>query len=541
MTESLSTPVQTRAKEMGIKSFVFKPGLSKLDPEQFEADLKAFAAQDRGRRPPAPARPPRPAAPAPARRRAGRGARAPSRARAAARRRRPPTSCRASWRCCGSGWTSCGGPQDADADRGPRHEGGPGVLRAVGPLPGQERRAARPRRVRPHRPGRRLNLLARELVIPLAERSIFSDVVSARRGFTGPLPASALTTDLMDSIGRLKGGDAALLPLVTHRETIAVLYGDNPESGAAPGTPRRPARSSSTRPASPSRTPSCSARSTPSSRTGVGSGLMNAGRPLEEEPGVLRHVPRRPRNSRRSCSRRTSGSASRSRTSRPAAARRRSAPTTTVSDLTRRIRELEERLSEVEARYRKVEEENKEFADRYIEIEEQNNNLANLYVASYQLHSTLDYKEVIRIVQEIVINLIGAEAFHLFMVSEKTGQLELETSEGQEAPVTAIAIGEGIIGTAAKTGRELLRGAGGPPRAHALRPADRGHPPEDQGERDRGHLHQQAAGPEDGLHHHGLRAVHAAGRPRRHRDLLGQAVLDVRDGSSPPCRASSTC
>jgi hypothetical protein len=85
-------------------------------------------------------------------------------------------------------------------------------------------------------------------------------------------------------------------------------------------------------------------------------------------------------------------------------------------------------------RYRKVEEENKEFADRYIEIEEQNNNLANLYVASYQLHSTLDYREVIRIVQEIVINLIGAEAFHIFVVSDKTGQLELETSEGATRP-----------------------------------------------------------------------------------------------------------
>ncbi|PYQ45518.1 MAG: diguanylate phosphodiesterase, partial [Acidobacteria bacterium] len=108
-----------------------------------------------------------------------------------------------------------------------------------------------------------------------------------------------------------------------------------------------------------------------------------------------------------------------------------------------RVRELEQRLQEVETRYRKVEEENKEFADRYIEIEEQNNNLANLYVASYQLHSTLDYREVIRIVQEIVINLIGAEAFHIFVVSDKTGQLELETSEGASAPVTTIGIGEG--------------------------------------------------------------------------------------------------
>jgi putative methionine-R-sulfoxide reductase with GAF domain len=123
-----------------------------------------------------------------------------------------------------------------------------------------------------------------------------------------------------------------------------------------------------------------------------------------------------------------------------------------VKELSQRTRELEERLAEMEARHKKVEEENKEFADRYIEIEEQNNNLANLYVASYQLHSTLDYKEVVRIVQEIVINLIGAEVFHLFMVSEKTGQLELETSEGETAPLTSIPLGQGLIGQAAQTG-----------------------------------------------------------------------------------------
>src|SRR5882672_6172461 len=123
-----------------------------------------------------------------------------------------------------------------------------------------------------------------------------------------------------------------------------------------------------------------------------------------------------------------------------------------VKELQRRIRELEERLAEVEARYRKVEDENKEFADRYIEIEEQNNNLANLYVASYQLHSTLDYKEVVRIVQEIVINLIGAEAFHILMVGEKSGQLELECSEGQAAPDGPVVMGEGLIGKAAKSG-----------------------------------------------------------------------------------------
>jgi putative methionine-R-sulfoxide reductase with GAF domain len=127
-----------------------------------------------------------------------------------------------------------------------------------------------------------------------------------------------------------------------------------------------------------------------------------------------------------------------------------------VRALQQRQRELEEKLAEIEARYRKVEEENKEFADRYIEIEEQNNNLANLYVASYQLHSTLDYKEVIRIVQEIVINLIGAEAFHVLIVSEKTGHLEVEASEGQTPARVSLALGQGIIGKAAQTGENYF-------------------------------------------------------------------------------------
>ena len=45
MAETLGPALQARAKQMGISSFVFKPGLSKLDPQQFRADLPAFAAK----------------------------------------------------------------------------------------------------------------------------------------------------------------------------------------------------------------------------------------------------------------------------------------------------------------------------------------------------------------------------------------------------------------------------------------------------------------------------------------------------------------
>ncbi len=89
-----------------------------------------------------------------------------------------------------------------------------------------------------------------------------------------------------------------------------------------------------------------------------------------------------------------------------------------IEVLRKRIESLEKEKREFELRQQQVEEENKDFAQRYIEIEEQNNNLANLYVASYQLHSTLDFQEVLNIVVEIVINLIGAEVFSLMLLDE---------------------------------------------------------------------------------------------------------------------------
>ena len=83
-------------------------------------------------------------------------------------------------------------------------------------------------------------------------------------------------------------------------------------------------------------------------------------------------------------------------------------------------------------RIQKVEEENLDFANRYVEIENENNMLANLYIASYQLHSTLDFREVLQIITEIVINLIGAEEFAIMLIDDKTNKLQAVASEGLE-------------------------------------------------------------------------------------------------------------
>ncbi|MBT0662976.1 GAF domain-containing protein [Geobacter pelophilus] len=121
--------------------------------------------------------------------------------------------------------------------------------------------------------------------------------------------------------------------------------------------------------------------------------------------------------------------------------------------LMQRISELESEKTEILERIRQIEEENKDFANRYVEIESENNNLANLYIASYQLHSTLDFPEVLQIIIEIVINLIGAENFAIMLLDEKTSMLEAVASEGVDREdVPKVHMGEGVIGDVAKTG-----------------------------------------------------------------------------------------
>jgi len=118
-------------------------------------------------------------------------------------------------------------------------------------------------------------------------------------------------------------------------------------------------------------------------------------------------------------------------------------------ELLARIDNLEQEYQTVRERLRQVEEENQQFADRYIEIEEENNNLANLYVASYQLHSTLDLDEVLKIIIEIVINLVGAEVFAVYILDESTGELGVAASEGVAMDdFPRCKIGSGPIGKA---------------------------------------------------------------------------------------------
>jgi CheY-like chemotaxis protein len=213
--ETFDEKLRSRAKRLGVSLLAYKPGLSKLDPLQYEADLRAFGdklARDllprlEGRRRGA-ARPVPPEAPHP-----GEAARETVLRSALEEMRRSPDP-------------------DLVAFL---------LLRAA--------RAFFPRvllfvvkdeRLRglsgfgPVDSGDSLDLLARGISVALEPASPFSQAVASGKAWTGPLPEDGPMRGLLDRIGSLGAATAAILPVRAQREMIAVLYGDAPEGGTLP-------------------------------------------------------------------------------------------------------------------------------------------------------------------------------------------------------------------------------------------------------------------------------------------------------------------
>ena len=127
------------------------------------------------------------------------------------------------------------------------------------------------------------------------------------------------------------------------------------------------------------------------------------------------------------------------------------------NELTSKIEDLESQNELMLEQLRSAEGENLQFAERYVEVEEENNNLANLYVASYQLHSTLDPAEVVKVILEIVINLIGAEIFGVYVCDEGADELRAVASEGEAvSDFPPLRIGEGLVGRSVAEGEVEL-------------------------------------------------------------------------------------
>ena len=121
------------------------------------------------------------------------------------------------------------------------------------------------------------------------------------------------------------------------------------------------------------------------------------------------------------------------------------------------------RLEGFEERERRVRAENEEFNARYVQVEELNNRLANLYIASLRLHSSLNQADVLATTVEIVVNLVGAHDFIMYLADHQAGTLRMIAGEGEGiAGHASVGLDEGRIGQAAQSGRVYINedGAG---------------------------------------------------------------------------------
>ncbi|MDX2051152.1 MAG: GAF domain-containing protein [Polyangiaceae bacterium] len=109
------------------------------------------------------------------------------------------------------------------------------------------------------------------------------------------------------------------------------------------------------------------------------------------------------------------------------------------------IRLLQQALRQKEAECDEVNEE-------INRLSQQNTNYLSLYVASSQLHSTTDFANVIRSIQEIIINLIGADQFAFYLFDAERREFKRVASEGERDPADeVIPFGDNLLSRVARS------------------------------------------------------------------------------------------
>jgi len=130
---------------------------------------------------------------------------------------------------------------------------------------------------------------------------------------------------------------------------------------------------------------------------------------------------------------------------------------TAIRELSKRIQQLEEERSNLLKGFSAVEARSRDYEARFRQIEEENERLANLYVASDQLHSTLDLREVLQIILEIVLNFIGAKQFSIHVLDEETKRLFPVAAEGMAvADAPELPLDTAAVAAALRSGTPYL-------------------------------------------------------------------------------------
>ncbi len=118
---------------------------------------------------------------------------------------------------------------------------------------------------------------------------------------------------------------------------------------------------------------------------------------------------------------------------------------------------LNSELDNIKVEIAKADSESKNYYTRYLELEQQNETLANLYVTISRLHSTLQFSEVIEIIKEIVINLVGSESFLVLWLDEKASEFRAIAGEGEPLNQQKVfPLGQNVVSKAAQSGEIFI-------------------------------------------------------------------------------------
>ena len=103
------------------------------------------------------------------------------------------------------------------------------------------------------------------------------------------------------------------------------------------------------------------------------------------------------------------------------------------------LRAAQEKVRIAQQQVRDLIEENTELSGRILELEELNGSMMSMYISSFQLHATLDLDEVIRTIQEIVVNFIGAKAYAI-LTADEDGTYRVVAESGLEGRLPKVGI-----------------------------------------------------------------------------------------------------
>jgi nitrate/nitrite-specific signal transduction histidine kinase len=115
--------------------------------------------------------------------------------------------------------------------------------------------------------------------------------------------------------------------------------------------------------------------------------------------------------------------------------------------------EIMAQVVELEHRLRQLETENRSLNDLCSQLQEQNEAISNLYVAKHRLHASLDAAEVMRIVRDIMVELVGGKEFAIYLLDPRQRILRRVTGGGTVKHPETVALGDGHLGRVAAAGR----------------------------------------------------------------------------------------